>query len=407
MKKTLIIEKRKKAKQLREQGWSIRKIARYLVAGKDNVMKWLNMSEVEIEQDNRGWPVGKMRKHSEEEKKGLLEILERLNDEGESNPGSGIVSKLYLEKFQKDIPDWFIRAVIKENGYREPGSKTGPEQEEVSSRGYPLNIWKKLGKVVMKVRFFKMEPGKGSAGCADFISCRYIQPFELGFVFGVAGQTSCEVIRVLKNIWNRHALPDMVLMNYTSAFGANPSQPRYIGKVTLFLLNLGIKPFFSSMERVAGQRSDREGDKIFSAAFWRTLASDFEHLKNLKIEHFFLKYSSDPGSLSTGERETGSVPEIVLRYWDIGNRNIDRLRESRIYFLRVVRRVEEPEGEPGTGYVNILGVAVELAPELIGFRVLCKLNLKSETLTVFFHNQDGSDVLKIAREVHFEVVNIN
>lgn len=407
MKKTLIIEKRKKAKQLREQGWSIRKIARYLVAGKDNVMKWLKMTEGEIERDNRGWPAGKMRKHSEEEKKRLLEILGQLKDEDKYQPVPGIVRKLYFEKFQKDIPDWFVRTVVR--GYYETiaASATGPAESKIKCGGFPLHGWKKLGKVVMKVRFFQMEPVKGAACCADFISCRYIQPFKLGFIYGVAGQTSCEVIRVLKKIWKHHALPDLVLMNYTPAFGANLSQPRYIGKVPLFLLNLGIKPFYSSMERGVGQRSDRQGDQVFSAAFWNTLSSDDKYGKSLKIERFFLKYSSDPHSLSAGEWEAGSVPEIVLKYWDIDNRNIDQFGESRIYFLRVVQKIEEPEEEPGTGYVDILGVSVELAPELIGFRVLCKLNLKSETLTVFFHNQDGRDVLKIARKVPFEVANVN
>ena len=44
MKKNLLITKRIKAKELKEQGWSIRKIARNLVACKNNVSKWVKMS---------------------------------------------------------------------------------------------------------------------------------------------------------------------------------------------------------------------------------------------------------------------------------------------------------------------------------------------------------------------------
>ena len=43
MKRLLIFEKRKKAKELRAKNWSIRKIARALVASKDSVNKWIKM----------------------------------------------------------------------------------------------------------------------------------------------------------------------------------------------------------------------------------------------------------------------------------------------------------------------------------------------------------------------------
>ena len=57
MKKTLIIEKRKKAKELRKRGWSIR-VASSLVAGKDSVSKWDKMPEDAIDKDERGWKKG-------------------------------------------------------------------------------------------------------------------------------------------------------------------------------------------------------------------------------------------------------------------------------------------------------------------------------------------------------------
>ncbi len=407
MKKTLMIEKRKKAQQLRAQGWSIRKIARYLAAGKDNVTKWLKMTDEEIEQDKRGWPRGKMRKHSEEEKRRVLELLEQLNDENGYYMVPRVVKENYVGKFQGDIPEWFIRAVMKECGESKVGSTSGRGEDEIKDRGYPENSWKKLGKVVMKVKFFEMQPFKGSARRAAFLSCRYIRPYDLGFVYGVSGQTSREVIRVLKTIWNNHAVPDLVIMNYAPAFGANLSQRRCIGKVTLFLLNLGIKPFYTSSERECRKKSEREGDRIFSDGFWRTLSSDGKHKKNIKIERFFLRYSGEPDIHSTGKTAASSIPKIVLKYWDIENRNIDQLPESRIYFLRIVRKVAGQNGGPETGYVDILGIDIELTPELIGYRVLGKLNLKSKTLTVSLHNQNGRDLLKIAKKVPFEVSNVD
>ena len=61
MKKELLILKRKKAKELHEKGWSNRKIAKYLLASKDSVGKWVRMDESEISTDNRGWKKGKIR----------------------------------------------------------------------------------------------------------------------------------------------------------------------------------------------------------------------------------------------------------------------------------------------------------------------------------------------------------
>ncbi|CEG11136.1 conserved hypothetical protein [groundwater metagenome] len=55
MKKVLLIEKRKKAKGLFKNGWSIRKISRHLVASKDSVCKWVKLGNDEVSQDNRGW----------------------------------------------------------------------------------------------------------------------------------------------------------------------------------------------------------------------------------------------------------------------------------------------------------------------------------------------------------------
>jgi predicted transcriptional regulator len=52
MNKKLLIFKRKKAKELHEKGWSTRKIARYLLASKNSVGKWVQMDEGEISSDN-------------------------------------------------------------------------------------------------------------------------------------------------------------------------------------------------------------------------------------------------------------------------------------------------------------------------------------------------------------------
>ncbi len=64
MKKILIVEKRKKAKELRAKGWSLRKAASHLVAGKDSISKWDKMLKADIERDKRGWKKDRLRVHT-------------------------------------------------------------------------------------------------------------------------------------------------------------------------------------------------------------------------------------------------------------------------------------------------------------------------------------------------------
>ena len=68
MNKKLLIFKRKKAKELHEEGRSNREIARHLLASKNSVGKWVQMDESEISSDNRGWEKGKSRKYTPETK---------------------------------------------------------------------------------------------------------------------------------------------------------------------------------------------------------------------------------------------------------------------------------------------------------------------------------------------------
>ena len=75
MKKVLLIEKRKKAKGLFKNGWSIRKISRHLVASKDSVCKWVKLGNDEVSQDKRGWKKSKPRKYTKQQKEGTCSIL--------------------------------------------------------------------------------------------------------------------------------------------------------------------------------------------------------------------------------------------------------------------------------------------------------------------------------------------
>ena len=103
MKKILIFEKRKKAKELHEKGWSNRKISKYIVAGKNNVARWIKLDENLILTDNSGWKKGKLRKYTQETKQGVIKIRRDLEKEGSYFPGALVVQSNYEKQKHKKI----------------------------------------------------------------------------------------------------------------------------------------------------------------------------------------------------------------------------------------------------------------------------------------------------------------
>ena len=81
MEKILAVEKRKKARELHKKGWSIRKIAKNLIAGRDNVSRWIKMNDDEVEVDRRGWKKGRTRKYTQETKDHIKKIRRKLEKE--------------------------------------------------------------------------------------------------------------------------------------------------------------------------------------------------------------------------------------------------------------------------------------------------------------------------------------
>ena len=124
MKRDLLIAKREKAKKLHEKGWSNRKIARYLVASKDSVGKWVQMDESEISSDNRGWKKGKLRIYTAETKRQIIKIRTDLEKQNSDFIGSNVVKEIYEAQTDKRVSISFVDRVLKEAGLvKSPGKK--------------------------------------------------------------------------------------------------------------------------------------------------------------------------------------------------------------------------------------------------------------------------------------------
>ncbi|PXF57327.1 MAG: hypothetical protein C4B59_15455, partial [Candidatus Methanogaster sp.] len=114
MKKELLILKRKKAKELYENGWSNRKIARHLLVSKDSVGKWVRMDERDVLVDNRGWEKGISRKYAPETKQQIIRIRADLEKEDSYFIGSDVVKANYENQTGEEVTKSYVDRVLKE-----------------------------------------------------------------------------------------------------------------------------------------------------------------------------------------------------------------------------------------------------------------------------------------------------
>lgn len=199
MKKELLTLKRKKAKELHEKRWSSRKIARYLLASKDSVGKWIQMDEREISCDNRGWKKGKSRKYTPETKEQVIKIRSNLEKEDSYFIGSMVVKQNYENQTGKEVSKSFVDRVLKEKGMvKSPAKKKKGKSKYMK---YPEYTLTKLGKSMMSIDFIGPKYLKGSADRINFLSCKYIRPQKQGIAKRIEGQTTEETIKVLKEIF--------------------------------------------------------------------------------------------------------------------------------------------------------------------------------------------------------------
>jgi len=404
MKKELLILKRKKAKELHEKGWSNRKIAKYLLASKDSVGKWMQMDESEISSDNRGWKKGKPRIYTPETKQQVINIRKDLEKENSYFIGSNVVKKNYEAQTDKSISISFVGRVLKEAGLvKSPGKKKKGRSKYMKYPDYTLT---KLGKSMMSIDFIGPRYLKGSDSRINFLSCKYVRPQKQGIVTRIEGQTTEETIKALKEIWKTHPIPEVLKIDNDSAFGANLPHERYIGKLAFFLLNLGVYPLYVA-PRSPWNNGQVEGfNSVFSKKFWNKLQFSDEQEIDVKIMDFNVAYEKYSQLISNNPE----INEENIKYMDdfkdvnLENKGVKNFKAHKIYFLRIVRRKNDKGSDEEYGFIDILNHEIKLPKDLINLFVFCVLDLKSKLIKINIELDDGS--LKEVKSTEFIIKNV-
>lgn len=401
MNKELLILKRNKAKELHEKGWSDRKIARQLVASKNSVGKWIRLDVNELSTDNRGWKKGKPRKYTRDAKSKIIKIRKTIEEENSYFVGSLVVKDNYEKQTGKKVSESFVGRVLKEAGLVK---SLGKKKKGMSKyMKYPQHTIRKLGKSMMSIDFIGPKYLKGSSDRINFLSCKYIRPNKEGLTERIDGQTTEETIRILKEVWKTHMIPEVLKVDNDSAFGTNLSHEMCVGKMTYFLLNLGVSPLYVA-PRSPWNNGEVEGyNSVFSKKFWNKLQFTDEDEIDIKIKGFNIEYekyskliSNNPEIKEDEIKHIGDFKDV-----DFDNKEVKKFRANKIYWLRIVRRRNEKGTDKEYGYINILKHEIEVLKDMINQFVFCVFDIKSKKMKINIELDDGT--LKEVKRLDFVV----
>ena len=268
---------------------------------------------------------------------------------------------------------------------------------------YPVNTINKLGYSMMSLDFIGPKYLDGSADRINFLSCKYIRPTKEGIVRRITGQTTEQTIKMLKEIWETYYIPDTLKVDNDSAFGGNLSNKRCIGKLTLFLLNLGVKPLYIA-PRCPWNNGEVEGfNNVFSKKFWNRINFENEEEIDIKIKEFNFEYEKYSKLISNNPPLDKKRKISDFKNTELENKEVGKFKTKDIYFLRIVRRKGDKDGENEKGFINILGEEIILKKDLINLFVFCRISLERKRLFISIET-DGK--LKQVVTKKYEIRNV-
>lgn len=402
MEKNLLILKRKKAKELHKKGLSVRKIANNLIASTKSVQLWLKKNESEILIDNRGWEKGKPRIYTPESKKKIRAIRRKLEKENSYFIGAKVVLHNYEKQTGKKVSKSFVDRTLKEAKLVKIPRKKRKGLSKYMK--YPQYTLDKLGKSMMSIDFIGPKYLKRSNDQINFLSCKYIRPVKKGIVKRIEGQTTNETIRILKEIWSKNPIPSVLKVDNDSALGAITMHKNYVGRLTRWLLNLGVYPLYIA-PRCPWNNGHVEGlNSVFSKKFWNRLQFTDEDEIDVKINDFNIAYKKYSNLVSNNPKITNVKHIADFKDINLKNKVVKKFKANKIYFLRIVRRQNEKGSDDEYGFINILQNEIKLPKNLINLFAFCEINLKSKKLIINTELDNGT--LKRIKTMPFKIKNI-
>jgi hypothetical protein len=238
---------------------------------------------------------------------------------------------------------------------------------------YPEQTINSLGSSLLEIDFIGKKFIAGRTQPVNFIAFSLRFPRKLKHFQRIQSETAQEVIKHSQAFFGRFERPAVVKLDNGFAFtGAGP-WPRTLNSVVLFLLKEKIVPVFIAPRKPWNQASVEGANSVFARKFWHRF-------------HF--------RSLQEIDEKLPSFNEAYERYLEYQKPKKPapkpRRFVPRVYFIRKI--YETPDSK--RGYIDILKEHISVPKAYIGMFILAEWNLKTETLIIYFENNQQARILK-------------
>lgn len=345
------------------------------------MVHWTQLPEQNFEEDTRGWQKGKVRTHTEEEKKLIKAVRNKLvNSEEESYIGPEAILKHIRsnqQKYQSDeninidlINTSFIISALKESKLSKPHKKRIKGCSEYQH--YPKILINQISELILEIDFIQRFI-KGQTKPVHFIgfSCKKL---KLRQYKRISGQTNVNVRKELEWFFNNFFVPKAAKMDNDLAFIGSSSAKRTISKTIKFLFDEKIIPIFTNPRSPWNNGSVEGSNSVFARNFWNKF--EFGSVEDIDVKLKLFNQSS-------------------LKYSDYEQNKIQNKKDEKfipqIYFIR---KVHENQQKNGKGEISILNEKIELPEEYINLYTLSKWNLKAEMLNIYFEKEQEKNLIK-------------
>lgn len=341
------------------------------------VIEWLKKESYE---DKRGWTKGKARKYTDDViAERICSLKQKRIDDGKYFVGSDYVRMDYNKAYPKEIlpSRWYIDEIVRQAGKqtRKPKSKNSGGSEYLL---YPKQCIKDLGYVHQSADFVGKKYIIGRTEPINIFSTAYYTPFKLYKISRVRAEKSVYVIEKLTEQWCELPIPDVFRIDNGLQFRGTASGRRCVGMFLRFLLNLNIKPLFSSPSRPWTNPHIEGHNKVFSDKVWsrnvftslEQIDKECESFNEESMEYFLWRYPqlmmNEPFNLLDKEK---NVPTERLL----------TTKNRKIYFIRFVESFDQDN----KGFIVILNETIRVPEKYTHQFVFVEWNLQKELLNIF------------------------
>lgn len=361
----------KKCHRLFRQGYSKSEISRKLHITRDTIIDWLSKDQW-IE--NRGWPKGRPRIHTDLEEQRILEIRNRIvNQERRYYWGKDVIQREYKKLYPQDpVPsEWFISEVIRNHHLQIPEPQKR-KKDLVRYLHYPYNLIKNLGKVKESIDFIGRKYIDNHSDPLHFLGRYYLKPIGLYLVSRTENEKNQAIIKVLKEDWLKFPPPKVALLDNANAMYGPAKAKHFIGLFVQELFQHQITPVFVPPKSPWAQAGIEGSNSIFGKKFWQ--------------RHRFQSIQEVDKELKRFNQE------------NIGRANLNHLFQSRkrkqfkqeVYFVRFAKIDSEQNRFPS---IEVLNDKIYL-PETYAYQyTFAKINIDKEQLIVYVERQAKSQII--------------